>query len=101
MIFQQDGARPHTALRTQRLLEEKIPNFWNKDMWPANSPDLNPIENLWSILGDKVDEEKTPPSSAAGLERILKNAWKKIPVETLNNLVYSLLSRVKALIKAK
>ena len=71
MIFHEDGARAHTALRTQELLQEKIPNFWSKDMWPTNSPDLNPIENLWAILGGKVDEEKIQPSRIAGLENFL------------------------------
>ena len=53
MIFQQDGARPHTALRTQRLLKEKIPNFWDKDTWVANSPDLNPTEQLSRLINLK------------------------------------------------
>ena len=47
LIFHQDGSRPHTALRTQRLLEENILLFWTKDMWPVNSPDRSPIENFW------------------------------------------------------
>ena len=75
MIFHEDGALAHTALRTQELLQEKILNFWSKDMWPTNSPDLNPIENLWAILGDKVDEEKVQPTTIAGLENFLKTSW--------------------------
>ena len=35
LVFQQDGARPHTALRTQQLLRDKIPKFWDKDMYQA------------------------------------------------------------------
>ena len=95
MIFQQDGARAHTALRTQQLLQDKIPHFWSKDMWPANSPDL------WSILGDKVDEEKVQPSTIKGLERILKTAWKKISPETLENLFFSMPGRIQAVLDAK
>ena len=101
LIFQQDGARAHTARRTQELLATKIPNFWNKAMWPPNSPDLSPIENLWSILGDKVEDEKIRPTTVQGLERVLKAAWKKIPEETLSNLISSIPSRVKAVLKAK
>ena len=101
LIFMQDGARAHTALRTQRLLQDKVPHFWRKDMWPANSPDLNPIENLWSILGDKIDEQKKQPSNIQGLEKIIKTAWQKIPRETLENLIFSMPSRVKAVLDAK
>ena len=46
VIFQQDGARAHTAHATQELLSRELPHFLAKDMWPANNPDLNPIENL-------------------------------------------------------
>ena len=101
MIFQQDGARDHTALRTQNLLKDRIPHFWSKDMWPANSPDLNLIENLWSILGDKVAEEKVQPSTIEGLEKSLKTAWKKISAETLQNLFFSMPGRIRAVLEAK
>ena len=45
-IFQQDGAPAHTAKITQNWLKTNVPNFWTKDIWPPNSPDLSPIENL-------------------------------------------------------
>ncbi|KAI6646178.1 hypothetical protein LOD99_9385 [Oopsacas minuta] len=48
-IFMQDGAPAHTAIRTQKWLSEHLPGFWEKGVWSSNSPDLNPIENHWSI----------------------------------------------------
>ena len=101
IIFQQDGARAHTALATQNLLSERLPHFWTKDMWPANSPDLSPIENLWAILGEGIKAMRNPPSTIAGLEKALKDAWKKIPTETLQNLIISMPDRVMAVRKAK
>ena len=41
--------------------------------WPGNSPDLNPIANLWEVLKNKVADKQ--PSSAKGLEDAIKEVW--------------------------
>ena len=46
-LFQQDGARCHTAGVSLRWFEEM--NIRLLDPWPANSPDLSPIEQIWAI----------------------------------------------------
>jgi len=43
LIFQQDSAPAHHARDTVELLRRETPQFINPDMWPANSPDLNPV----------------------------------------------------------
>ena len=42
-FFIQDGAPAHIAKLTQERCSQKLPNFWHKEDWPGNSPDLNPI----------------------------------------------------------
>ena len=41
-IFQQDGARAHTAKSTISYIQNKMPDYVSPEMWPPNSPDLNP-----------------------------------------------------------
>ncbi len=50
-IFQQDLAPAHTAKGTKSWFSDHGVTLLD---WPANSPDLNPIENLWGIVKRKM-----------------------------------------------
>ena len=50
-VFQQDSAPAHWARDTVRLLEQATPAFIPPNLWPANSPDLNPVDyRIWSVV---------------------------------------------------
>ncbi len=55
-IFQQDLAPAHTAKSTKSWLNDHGVGVLD---WPANSPDLNPIENLWGIVKRKMGNKST------------------------------------------
>ena len=81
MTFVQDGAPAHAAKATQARCKKNLPNFIEKTCWPPNSPDINPVENLWSIMDEVVYKDPTP-KTMKDLKRRLKQAWKKIPLST-------------------
>jgi transposase len=68
--------------------------------WPAQSPDLNPIENLWAEVKKNIRTYKKPPSNIVELDRYAKKAWKEISKYTIKNLVNSMLQRIQAVIAA-
>ena len=97
-IFQQDGAPAHTSKRSQEWLKNNMPGFWTKDIWPANSPDLNPIENVWAILQTKLDSMERA-TNLKMLENQLIEAWKEFSPETLEKLIAEMPSRFKKCLK--
>ena len=68
-------------------------------MWPPQSPDLNPIENLWDYIERKL--EKVLSTTLKGLSQTVKNIWQGIPQEVISNLISSMPRRIEAVIKAK
>ncbi|GFV55506.1 transposable element Tcb2 transposase [Trichonephila clavipes] len=59
-------------------------------VWPARSPDLNPIENVWDALGRQVAGGNYPPTNKNTLIRALTEKWDKLPQQLLNNVVQSI-----------
>ena len=94
--FVQDGAPAHTAKATQQWCKRNLPNFIPKDEWPANSPDLNPTENLWSII-DEAAYRDPIPKTMGGLKSRLRQAWRNIPLASLRELARSMPQRLKTL----
>ena len=96
-FFQQDNAAAHKAFICRDLFEEKNIRVMN---FPSRSPDLNPIENLWSIVKSKV-HRRGSYSSKDALWEAFEKEWESIEPALCRKLVHSMTSRVRAVIKAK
>ncbi|KFM66064.1 Transposable element Tcb1 transposase, partial [Stegodyphus mimosarum] len=99
-IFQQDNARCHTAASVRAWFEEHQDEFTVLP-WPANSPDLNPIEHLWDHLDQVVRAMDPQPRNLAQLATALESAWLNIPENTFRDLCDSLPARLAAVRSAK
>ncbi|GFW08833.1 transposable element Tc3 transposase [Trichonephila clavipes] len=79
-----DNATCHRTLAVQDYLDsEGIQRL----VWPARSPDLNPIENVWDALGRQVAGRNYPPTNKNTLIRALTEEWDKLPQQLLDNVV--------------
>jgi len=101
-IFMQDGARAHTAKKTIEMLEAQdqlqplLP-----ECWPANSPDLNPVDYcIWSELERRVFRGRII-TSTEDLKKALKQEWKKFPQETINNAIDAFPKRLARVVQEK
>ncbi|GFU68105.1 transposable element Tc3 transposase [Trichonephila clavipes] len=99
-IFQQDNARCHTAASVRAWFEEHQDEF-TVLRWPANSPDLNPIEHLWDHLDQVVRAMDPQPRNLAQLATALESAWLNISENTFRDLSDSLPARLAEVRSAK
>ncbi len=83
----------------QDWLETNVPHFTKKNQWPANSPDLNLIENLWAYMDRKVHARRA--RTLEGLKKIIKDEWAKISLEVIKNLYHSYPKRLQQIIDRK
>ena len=95
-IFQQDLAPAHTAKTTKTWFNDHGITVLD---WPANSPDLNPIENLWGIAKRKMRDMR--PTNAKELKAAIEASWSSITPQQCHRLIASMPRRIKAVIHAK
>jgi transposase len=92
--FLQEGATCHTTKRIKAFLADKL--FVVID-WPGNSPDLNPIENVWNYMKNALKNENI--SSVLRLTEAIKNLWtRNLTREYFTNLSNSMPNRMQDVI---
>ena len=95
-IFQHDNDPKHTARSVKQWInDQSFEYLW----WPAQSPDLNPIEHLWQVVDSPVKSRR--PSNKEELFRVVSEAWSNITSDRCRTLVQSMGRRCQAVIDAK
>lgn len=97
-VFQQDNASAHTSRVAEAYLKKRNAVILP---WPANSPDLSPIENLWSIVSQKVYNGHKQYRCKEELFEAVQKEWLAIPQSILTSLYDSIPKRMEAVVKAK
>ena len=95
-IFQHDLAPAHSAKTTGKWFTDHGITVLN---WPANSPDLNPIENLWDIVKRKL--RVTRPNTVDELKATIEASWASITPQQCHRLIASMPRLIEAVILCK
>lgn len=99
-IFQQDNAPAHRARATVEYLKEATPQFISPDLWPPNSPDLNPVDyKIWGVVQDRVYQRRV--NNVLELKERLTEVWAEFGQEVIDEAIDQWRQRLRACVRAK
>jgi transposase len=96
-IVMEDNAPPHkkVCIPVRQELEMKCYQH------PPNSPDLNPIENIWAHMKHIISKEYAHIMSQKVMRQVVVSIWNDFEHHRWDHLVESMLERIQAVIKAR
>jgi transposase len=97
-VYMDDNARPHRSRAvTVYLQSEAVTSV----PWPAMSPDLNPIEHIWDMLGHRIQAREPPVQNIHQLEATLHREWQQLSQQDIRRLTGGMRHMAEAVIHAR
>jgi transposase len=82
-VYMDDNARPHHSRAVTTYLQSEA---MTSVPWPAMSPDLNPIEHIWDMLGHHIQAREPPVQNIRQLEAALHQEWQQLSQQDIRRL---------------
>jgi len=99
-VFQQDGAPAHRARQTVGLLQQETPAFIPPELWPPNSPDLNPVDyKVWGEMQQRVYQTKV--RNVNELKERLITVWNEFGQSVIDDAIDEWRKRLRACVRAR
>ena len=96
-VYQQDGAPAHTSRKVQSWLASNVPDFWAKDIWSPNSPDLNPLDfYVWGVLEALTNKQRQPYTES--LRLAIQLVCRRLSKASIKKACQSFRSRLEAVV---
>ena len=99
-VFQQDSAPAHRARDTVALLRRETAELIGPELWPANSPDLNPVDyRIWGLIQERVYQ--TSIRDIDDLKQRLISVWSELKQSVVDKAIDQWRARLRACVRAK
>lgn len=97
-VYMDDNARPHRSRAVTAYLQNEAVTTLP---WPAMSPDLNPIEHIWDMIGRRIQSLEPPVQNLQELEAALHREWRQLTLGQIRRLTGRMRRRLEAVIRSR
>jgi transposase len=97
-VYMDDNARPHRARAVTAYLQSEAVTYVP---WTATSPDLNPTEHTWNMLGRHIHAWELSVQNIRQLEAALHREWQQLSQQDIRRLTGGMRRRVEAVTQAR